>query len=110
MNAVTDRPRLDDWLAERTTEQLAGVLDLRQDVIWGAPLGGLDDLASRLAQPTSVAVALAGLPLPGMELLHALAALGPRPTLSKAAALLNSADRSPEQQLTAVRSALTHAG
>ena len=107
MNAVTDRTRLDHWLAECSPEQLAGILDLRQDVIWGAPLRGLDDLASRLTQPASVAVAVAGLPLPGMELLHALAALGPRPTLSTAAALLNSADRSSEDQLSAVRSALT---
>ena len=73
-------------------------------------MGGLDDLASRLAQPTSVAVALAGLPLPGMELLHALAALGPRPTLSKAAALLNSADRSPEQRLDRGALGADHAG
>jgi len=107
MKAVTDQTRLDDWLAARTPDELAGVLHNRQDVLWGAPLRGLDDLASRLAQPVSVATAFARLPLPGIQLLHALAALGPRPTLSKAGSLLLADNRSAERQLTAVRSALT---
>ncbi|MEP6560505.1 MAG: helicase-associated domain-containing protein [Nakamurella sp.] len=103
---MTDQNRLDDWLAERTPGQLAVILDNRQDVIWGAPLSGLDDLAMRLSQPGSVALALSRLPLPGIELLQALAALGPRPTLQRAAALLVIGDRSAEQQLTSTRSAL----
>ncbi|MET0864322.1 MAG: helicase-associated domain-containing protein [Nakamurella sp.] len=104
---MTDQNRIDDWLAARTPEQLAEILVNRQDVIWGAPLRGIDDLASRLSQPVSVAHALSRLPLPGTQLLHALAALGPRPTVQKAAALLLADGRSSERQLDAVRSALT---
>src|ERR1700712_3029991 len=107
MRAVTDQTRLDDWLAARTPDQLVGVLQNRQDVLWGAPLGGVDDLALRLSQPVSIGINSANLPLPGIQLLHAWAALGPSPTLSKAGSLLLSGDRSPELQRMAVRSALS---
>ena len=76
------------------------------DAYWGAPLRGLDDLAARLVRPASVAEAITALPLPGVELLHALAALGPRPTVADAAALLDRGDRSPRAQRDAVRGAL----
>ena len=104
---MTDQALLADWLAARTQDELAGVLTNREDVLWGAPLRGIDDLVLRLVQPVSVATAFAQLPLPGTQLLQTLAALGPRPTLSSAGALLLAGNRSTEQQLTAVRSALT---
>jgi len=107
MRTVTDQAFLADWLAGQTPDQLGSVLANREDVLWGAPLRGIDDLASRLAQPVSVATAFARLPLPGTQLLQTLAALGPRPTLSSAGALLLAGTRSAEQQLTAVRSTLT---
>ena len=107
MSAVTDQTRLADWLAGCAPDQLTNILDNRQDVLWGAPLTGIDDLASRLSQPDSVGSAFAHLPLPGIQLLHTLAAIGPAPTVPKAATLLFTGGRSPERQLTAVRSALT---
>ena len=87
MSPVTDEPNLTDWLAGRSTAQLAEVLQNRPDARWGAPLRGIDDFGARLTRPASVAEAIARLPLPGVELLHALAALGPAPTIAGAAEL-----------------------
>ena len=106
MDAVTDTMPLVDWLASRSAEQLAAILELRPDAVWGAPLRGLDDLAARLSQPASVGIAVTQLPLPAFELLHALAALGPSPTITAAAALLHAANRTPDAQRDAVRGAL----
>src|ERR1700712_5586461 len=107
MIAVTDQTRLDDWLAARRPEQLAAVLTNRGEMRWGGPLRGIEDLALGLSQPLSVNVAVLQLPLPGIQLLHALAALGPKPTLGKAGSLLARGNRSAESQLMAIRSALT---
>jgi hypothetical protein len=107
MGAVTDTMPLVDWLAGRSADQLAAILELRPDAVWGAPLRGLDDLAARLSQPASVGNAVTQLPLPALELLHALAALGPSPTMTAAAALLHAADRTPDAQRDAVRTALS---
>jgi len=104
---VIDGPDLKAWLAGRTPDQLAAVLARRPDVCWGLPLRDLDDLVSRLAQPASVADAIAELPLPGFQLLHTLAALGPRPTLDAAAGLLDVGERSPADHRAAVLSVLT---
>ena len=71
------------------------------------PLRGLGDLAARLVQPASVGAAVTELPLPGLELLHALTALGPSPTVTAAAALLDAGDRTPDAQRDAVLGALT---
>jgi hypothetical protein len=106
MDAVTDPMPLVDWLASRSAEQLAVILELRPDAVWGAPLRGLDDLAARLSQPASVGIAVTALPMPAFELLHALAALGPSPTITAATALLHAANRTPDAQRDAVRGAL----
>src|SRR6476659_765413 len=106
MVVVTDGPHLRDWLAGRTADQLATILEFRPQTLWGAPLRGLGDLAGRLAQPASVGVAVAELPLPGLELLHALTALGPSATVTAAAGLLDAGDRTPDEQRAAVLRAL----
>jgi hypothetical protein len=106
MSPVTDEPNLTDWLAGLSAEQLAEVLQSRPDARWGAPLRGVDDLAARLARPASVAEAITRLPLPGVELLHALAALGPAPTIGGAAELLDKGGRTSRAQRKAVRDAL----
>lgn len=105
MSPVTDEPNLTDWLAGRSPAQLAEVLQNRPDARWGAPLRGIEDLAARLARPASVAEAITRLPLPGVELLHALAALGPVPTIGGAAELLDKGGRTSQAQRKAVRDA-----
>lgn len=103
---VTDEPDLSDWLAGRPADQLAEILAHRPDAFWGAPLHGLQDLGSRLLRPASIARAVAALPLPGFQLVHALVALGPRPTLVSAAALLARGSRSAAEHQAAVKSIL----
>jgi len=104
---VSEGLDLGSWLSRRSVDQLARIIDKRPDSYWGAPLRGLDDFASRLAQPSSVMSAVSRLPLPAMELLQALAALGPRPTVAAAAELLDAGHRTREGQLAALRAALT---
>src|SRR6478609_8119992 len=106
MNTVTACPSINVWLAGRSAEQLATILDRRPDVQWGAPLRGMDDLSARLSQPSSVMEAVTSLPLPGIQLVQALAALGPHPSVISAAAILADDDRSPKQQWEAVRRTL----
>src|SRR6478609_65411 len=106
MVVVTDGSPLRDWLAGRTADQLATILEFRPQTLWGAPLRGLGDLAARLVQPASVGAAVAELPLPGLELLHALTALGPSATVTAAAGLLDADDRTPDAQRDAVLRAL----
>ena len=86
MGTVTDSTPPADWLSGRSAAQLARILQLRRDALWGVPLRGLGDLADRLCLPASVGQAVMELPLPGLELLHALTALGPSPTVTAAGA------------------------
>ena len=95
-------PDLNSWLAARSPDQLADLMERRPDVHWGAPLRGLDDLAARLTRPASVVEAITRLPLPGIEVVHALTALGPHPTVAGAAALLDPGERSRQAQRMAV--------
>ena len=106
MITVTDRPDLTEWLAARPAGELAAVLGSRDDVLWGAPLRGLSDLADRLAGPASVARAITALPLPGFQLIHAVAALGPRPTVSAVARLLSAGNAPAAEHRAAVLSIL----
>ena len=106
MVVVTDGHHLRDWLAGRTADQLASILEFRPDAVWGAPLRGLGDLAARLVQPASVGGAVAELALPGYQLLHALTALGPAPTVEAAATVLDPDGRGPDAQRVVVRSVL----
>ena len=82
------------------------MLASRDDVLWGAPLRGLSDLADRLERPASVARAIGALPLPGFQLIHAAAALGPRPTLTAVTRLLSAGDAPADEHRSAVRSVL----
>ena len=106
MTLVSDEASFDDWLADRSADQLAVILDVRPDVLWGAPLRGLDDLSARLSLPASILEAVTDLPLPGIQLLQALAALGPHPSATSVATILAADDRSPDQQLAAVHGIL----
>ena len=107
MDGVTESMSLGSWLTRRTVDQLAEIIDRRPDSYWGAPLRGLSDLASRLAQPPSVFAAVSALPLPAVELIQALSALGPRPTVGSATDLLDRGDRGRDAQLAAVLAALS---
>ena len=106
MAGVTESVNLGSWLTRRTVDQLAEIIERRPDSYWGAPLRGLSDLASRLAQPPSVIAAVSALPLPAVEVIQALSALGPRPTVGSAADLLDRGNRDPDAHLSAVLAAL----
>lgn len=103
---VDDEPDLIDWLGRRTPDELADILAQRPDARWGAPLRGLEDLGSRLQGAASVARAISALPLPGFQLVHALVALGPRPTVDAVCALLARGNRSSSDHRSTVRAVL----
>lgn len=91
-----------EFLSSRSPEQLATILRLRPDARWGAPLGGLADLAARLGHRASTYRALTGLPMPGHQLLHVVVAAGHRPTPKRLLDILSLDDRPPADQLAAV--------
>lgn len=103
---MTEGLDLGSWLASRSVHELAEIIDRRPDSYWGAPLRGLDDLAVRLIQPSSVMSAISWLPLPAVEVLQALSALGSRPTVAGAAALLDAGARTSDEQDAAVHAAV----
>ena len=120
MVVVTDGSPLRDWLAGRTADQLATILEFRPQTLWGAPLRGLGDLAARLVQPASVGAAVAELPLPGLELLHALTAAEkapgstaqvrrPRPFRSGIIAIATTGAASPSRHPNNLPAARQHA-
>lgn len=80
---------LTQWLRTRDAAELEHVLALRSDVLAGAPVRDLADLADRLTQPTSVAMVVRVLPTPALQVLEALVALGAGATAERAAGLLD---------------------
>lgn len=63
-----------DWLASLSEEELASIIDNAADA--GAPIRSLDELAQRLQHPGTVVRALQSGPLPRIQLLEAVTALG----------------------------------
>ncbi len=80
------------WLGTLTAEDLQDLLERRPDVLQGAPLRDLDDLAGRLVHPTSVSRALARQPTPLAQVLETLLACGRGATARRAAELLDASD------------------
>lgn len=64
-----------DWLDTRDDAQLYELLELRPEVLLGATVADLDDLALRLEHPASVSAVLMKLPRPAFEVLEVLTAL-----------------------------------
>src|SRR4051812_25613209 len=75
-DAAVDRHPMAEWLAGLDAEAVSGVLDRRPDVVLGRPPATLGELAQRLAHPASVLAALRSLPLPCLQVMEALQALG----------------------------------
>ena len=73
---MTALDRLRAHLATLTAEDLRRHLDARPDVLRGAPLRDLDDLAERLTSPAGAAAAIAGVSWPHLQILEVLAASG----------------------------------
>src|SRR5699024_8957531 len=63
-----------DYLASLSEEELASIIDNAADA--GAPIRSLDELAQRLQHPGTVVRALQSGPLPRIQLLEAVTALG----------------------------------
>ncbi len=101
-------PTLRAWLSSLTESDLEDVLTLRRDVMLGAPLADLDELADRLVHPASVTTVLAELPLPFIQVLEALAACGLGASVRRTAELLEDTtiDGGAEHHLALVRSAV----
>lgn len=76
------------WLGTLDDDALAAVLTVRGEVLRGAPVRDLDDLAERLVHPASVAEVLVEQPLPLVQVLAALAACGAGASTSRVAGLL----------------------
>ncbi len=89
-------------LATLSGQQLGALLTRRPDVLRGAAVVDLDDLAARLVHPASVAPALVGAVLPELQVLEVLSAAGAGASIERAAALLD-AGHGPEATRSAVR-------
>jgi Helicase conserved C-terminal domain len=98
------------WLAGLDGSALSAVLDRRPDVLLGRPPASLAQLAARLEEPASVVGALRGLPLPGLQVLEALQALGEQRSRDRLGTLL-AGDPGPahDQAVDAVLAELTGA-
>ncbi|QTE29560.1 helicase C-terminal domain-containing protein [Pengzhenrongella sicca] len=87
---MTPRDDLRRWLAGRSTHELQQTLTLRPDVLWGAPIRDLDDLADRLVHGISVSAVVGDLPAPAVQALEVLCALGAGATTDRVAALCDA--------------------
>ena len=75
-----------------TTDEVRLLLDARPDVLRGAPVRDVGELAERLVHPAGVAAALRALTWPALQVLEVLAAGGAGATAKRAADLLAPAD------------------
>jgi hypothetical protein len=97
-------------LAGLDSSALTAVLDRRPDALLGRPPTSLGQLAARLEEPASVVGALRGIPLPGLQVLEALQALGERRTRMRLVELLEGGSGpGHEQAVDAVLAELTGA-
>src|SRR5689334_24352402 len=83
---------LSRWLAGRSPQELAAVLQRRADTLRGAPLRDIADLAGRLQAHPSVRAALGTITRPAVQLLEALTALGGRARLAELTSFLDGAE------------------
>lgn len=97
------------WLGTLTQDHLAALVEVRGDVLDGAPVRDLDDLAERLIHVSSVAAVLADLPTPIAEVLETLVSCGAGASVRRAAELLDDAAApSPQEHLAAVMACAGH--
>lgn len=99
---------LAQWLAALDAPGLERVTMLRSDVLLGAPVRDVTDLAERLVHPASVATVLREVPAPALQVLEVLAALGNGASSERAAAFLDPAGRDAARQLEAVTAWTEH--
>ena len=79
------------WLLTLPADALGDLIDRRPDTRIGPPLLSLTDLGLRLRHPSGVIRAMGAVPLPGWQVLTALAALGGRATVGQITAVLRDA-------------------
>jgi hypothetical protein len=99
---------LTQWIASLDAAELERVAVLRPDVVLGAPVRDVADLAERLAHPASVASVLRELPLPAVQVLEVLQAMGAGASIDGAAALLDAGPRGPQEHRDAVAASIGH--
>ncbi|EYR63391.1 hypothetical protein N866_00980 [Actinotalea ferrariae CF5-4] len=99
---------LAQWLTTLDADALHRVTVLRHDVLLGAPVRDLPDLAERLAHPASVASVVRELPVPAVQALEVLQALGAGASSDRAAAVLQPGGRDPQEHGEAVDGVVGH--
>lgn len=99
---MTTTADLRAWLGTLPREAIEAVVAIRNDVLDGAPVRDLDDLAERLAHVSSVAAILSDLPTPIAEVLETLVACGAGASVHRAAELLDAGPASAEKHLAEV--------
>lgn len=99
---------LTQWMASLDAAGLERVALLRPDVVLGAPVRDVPDLADRLEHPASVASVVRELPLPAVQVLEVLQAMGAGASTDGAAALLDAGPRTPQEHLDAVTGFVGH--
>ena len=99
---------LPEWLETLDGPALEHLVVLRPDVLLGAPVRDLADLADRLTHPASVATVLRELPTPALQALEVITALGAGASSATVAALLDRGARSAEDHLEAVAGWVEH--
>jgi len=67
---------LTEWLAARTEDELAAIIQRRPDALEPFPPDDLDALADRLHYPHSVRTVLMTMPVPGLQLIQTLLVFG----------------------------------
>lgn len=94
------------WLTSLPPHALADVVASREEVLAGSPVRDFDDLAERLAAPSSVAAVLASYPTPVAQVLETLVACGAGASVRRAADLLRSSGDGADH-LEAVKACVT---
>jgi hypothetical protein len=93
---MTSFPTMADWLATLDHAQLTAVLERNPVAAAGARVRDLDELAKRLTHPASLSNTIQGAPMPIIEVVEAVSALGAAASPGALAGLLDDAGAGPE--------------
>ncbi|QFU96941.1 hypothetical protein KDY119_00433 [Luteimicrobium xylanilyticum] len=90
MPPLSARDELVAHLRTLSPDALAALLDARSDLLGGAAVRDLDELADRVTHPASVSEVLTHAPTPLVQILQVLSALGAGATTDRAAELVGA--------------------
>lgn len=90
-------PLLIPWLHALDPAELTCLLERRPDIADGVPVQDLADLADRLVEPWGALQAISRLPLPVVQVLEVLAAVGDGASIARAIAVLRPQECSPAE-------------